>query len=418
VAWREDTGPLTAEVRTRSISAAGGLGPVATAVSGWGLGADPTLLADHGDVRVFFSAGTPLEGLLTATAPAAGAPWTAPALVVNAEVVRARTVGATTAADGTPIQTWYSGGDIIVHRGLSGGGVFAFGSAGTNSRPDVVTEALTGNVLVAWCSFGADPSGVFVRRVDPATGAPLGGAIQLPGSTTEYQGQAYPSCVLESEVSRREPIAARPGGGVFVAGTSGYPNLDRVLVWRLAPSGAAVSTLVAASAKNVPHSEPAIAAAPDGRIWVAWLQSGRSGKIVVARRSNRAGTVFGAPVTATPPGGISTGTVNLSAQADRVDVLAIVGAVGTGAKSLRHTQLFPGLTLVRNGSVRKGKSYAVTFSALDAGDPVAGVRVRAGGRSATTAANGRAVLLLGRGRTRATAAKSGYVGAATSFRCC
>jgi hypothetical protein len=413
VAWRHDTSPLDSEVRVRSISAAGRLGAVATAVSGWSLGADPTLLASGGGLRVFFAAGTPIEGLLSATAPAAGAPWTAPALVVNAEFVRARTVGATSAADGTPIQTWYSAGDIVVHRGLSEGEVFAFGQGGTNARPDIVTEAGTGAVLVAWCNFA---SGVLVRRVDPATGAPAGAPVQLPGSTTDFQGNPQSTCVLESEVSRREPLTSRPGGGVFVAGTRGYPALNEVLVWRLDGSGRVLSTIVVAAGKNAQHGEPAITAAPDGRIWVAWLQTGASGKRIVARRSNRAGTSFGAPVTTTPPGGISTGTVNLSAQTDRLDVLAIVAGVST--KRLTHTQLLPGLTLARGAAVRKGKRYAVTFNVLDAGDPVAGARVSSGGRSATTGATGRATLVLPRGAARVTAAKSGYVGAVLRFRCC
>jgi hypothetical protein len=418
VAWREDTSSLTAEIRTRSISSAGQLGSAATAVSGWSLGADPTLLAAGGELRLFFAAGTPIEGLLSATAPAAGAPWAQPSLVVNEELVRGRTVGATSAADGTPIQTWYTGGDIAVHRGLAAGGVYTFGAAGTNSRPNVVTDARTGNVLVAWCTFGAPTDGTFVRRVDPGSGAPAGGAVQLPGSTTEFQGKGVSTCNLESEVSRREPIAARADGGFAVAGTAGYPTLERVLVWRLDGSGAVASTLLAASAKGVAHKEPAIAAAPDGRIWVAWVQQAPSGNVIVARRSNRAATVLGAAVTARPPGGISTGTVNLSAQADRTDLLAIVGAVGTGAKSLRHTQLLPGLTLLRRRLAKHRNGTAtVTFAVLDAGDAVPGVRVRLGAAGTTTGAAGTATLVLRRGGT-VTASKSGYVGARLSLRCC
>jgi hypothetical protein len=226
--------------------------------------------------------------------------------------------------------------------------------------------------------------------------------------------------VLESEASRREPIAARAGGGVFVAGMSGYPTLDRVLLWRLDASGAVAATLVATSEPNVSHAEPAIAAAPDGRIWVAWLRPNPSGgRTIVARRSNRTGTVLGAAVTRTAPSGNAVGTVNLSAQTGRLDLLAIMSTV-SNEKSLRHTQLLPGLTLVRSGSARRRtpRTYAVTFSVLDAGDPVAGARVNAAGRTATTAASGRATLTLRRGRVRVTASRSGYVGASLSVRCC
>ena len=240
--------------------------------------------------------------------------------------------------------------------------------------------------------------------------------MQLPGSVTN--GQA--SCVLESEASRREPIAARAGGGVFVAGMSGYPTLDRVLLWRLDPSGSVAGTLVAASEPNVGHAEPAIAAAPDGRIWIAWLKPNPAGgRTIVARRSNRTGTVLGAAVTRNAPSGNAIGTVNISAQSDRLDVLGIMSTV-TNQKSVQHTQMLPGLTLLRSGPGRSrpGRKYAVTFSVLDAGDPVAGARVSGGGRAATTAANGRATLTLRRGSVRVTAAKSSYVGAALTMRCC
>jgi hypothetical protein len=410
VAWSEDL----ADVRVRPITPAGQAGATTTIVSGWSLGADPTLIAGTSGLRVFFAGVIPIEGLVTATAPGAGGPWTTPTLVENAEFARGRTAGVATGPDGTPIQTWYSVGDIVVHRGLSPGGVVALSSGGTNVRPDIVTEA-SGSVFVAWCNFGPAGQGVLVRRVDPATASPIGAPVQLPGSTTEFQGAPQASCVLESEVSRREPIAARIGGGVFVAGTSGYPNLSRVLVWRVDASGSVASTMIAASAKSASYSEPAIAAAPDGRIWVAWLEPAGAGKRLVARRSNRAGTIFGAPVRASIAG-LGVGTVNLSAQRDRVDVLGII-QLATG-RSVQHTQLLPGLTLMRRGLVRaRGGTASVTFSVLDAGEPVAGARVRAGGRSAVTGANGTAKLVLRRGGV-ATATKSGYVGASTRFKCC
>jgi hypothetical protein len=107
--------------------------------------------------------------------------------------------------------------------------------------------------------------------------------------------------------------------------------------------------------------------------------------------------------------------VNLSAQSDRVDVVAINR--GTSTASLQHTQLFPGLTLVRTRLVRRAGGAAVTFKVLDAGDPVAAARVRAGGRTELTGASGTATLVLRRGGV-ATASKAGYVSASARFRCC
>jgi hypothetical protein len=412
VAWA--TG--LASIHAVPISPAGQQGSTSTVISGANLGADPTLIADPAGVRVFFGAITPTQGLLTATAASASGSWSGPSVVENAEFAYGRTAGVTRTSDGTLIETWYSAADIVVHRGLSPGGTVTIGSGGTNSRPDIVTDA-SGAVFVAWCQFGGGSQGVLVRRIDPATGSPAGSTVQLPGSTTQTSSGTQAACVLESEVSRHEPIVARAGGGVYVAGTSGYPSLNRVNVWRLNSSGAVAATYgVAATAMAVNHSEPALAAAPDGRIWVAWLEPAGAGKRIVARRSNRAGTVFGAPVRRAAPAGFSVGTVNLSAQNDRVDVLGIVA--GTGGSSLQHTQLLPGLTLVRTRLARRGRgTAAVTFRVLDAADPVAGARVRAGGRTAVTGANGTATLVLRRGGV-ATAAKAGYVGASARFACC
>jgi hypothetical protein len=113
--------------------------------------------------------------------------------------------------------------------------------------------------------------------------------------------------------------------------------------------------------------------------------------------------------------------VNLAAQADRTDLIALVQSPAN-ALSITHTQLWPGLTLVRGGITRRRRNAVVTLRALDAGEPVAGVRVRLGGTSATTAANGTARITLTRSarprRLTASATRAGYVGARVSFRCC
>lgn len=422
VAYKQDTGPLTSVIRVRSITRSGRVGPDVAAVSGFGLAGDPDLVAMAGGLRLFFPAGSPIEGMLTASAPAAGSTWSSPALVTNEELSRARTPSVALASDGVPLETWYSAGDIVVHRGLTPGTAFTLpGAGGNNARSDIAVDG--SRAWVVWCRFGGPgPVGTIAQQVDPASGAPVGPQLQLPGSTTAFQGTENALCVLDATVARRTPLVARAGGGVYAAGTSGYPTINRVLVWRL---DAGVSrTITVASTRNPRHggySQPALAAAPDGRIWVAWIQRDARGTRIVARRSNRSGTAFGAPVTVTPPGGISTGAVNLDAQADRTDLVALVQATA-GALSIRHTQLWPGLTLLRSGLVRVGRNAVVTFRALDAGEPVRGVRVRARGRSAITAANGTARITFARtARTRrltATATRAGYVGARVGFSCC
>ena len=93
-------------------------------------------------------------------------------------------------------------------------------------------------------------------------------------------------------------------------------------------------------------------------------QTGHGRFCIVARRSNRAGTAFGAPVTAPrPPGGIVNGTVNLSAQGDRVDVLAVLAAVGTGARRLlAHPGLTSWRSVARRSRSARGPSPCPTLA--------------------------------------------------------
>jgi hypothetical protein len=190
-----------------------------------------------------------------------------------------------------------------------------------------------------------------------------------------------------------------------------------VLVWRLDASGV-TRRLVAGqttSKADLGLSDPALAAAPDGRIWVAWIDRMPRGTRIVARRSNRAGTAFGAAVTAAPPGGLLTGALNLSSQTDRLD-LVVLQQTTAGLTRIEHTQLLPGLTLLRGNVSRRGRDSAVvSVKAVDAGDAVSGVRIRIGSRSGTTNANGTAQILVRltarKHRVTASAVRAGYVGA-------
>src|SRR5205807_334707 len=120
---------------------------------------------------------------------------------------------------------------------------------------------------------------------------------------------------------------------------------------------------------------------------------------------------FGAEVTVkAPKAAVEVSHVDLSAQADRVDLLASFSFVDSAQNTLFHTQAFPGLTLTARG----GK--VVSFVVTDAGDPVAGATIKVGGRARQTNASGKASIDLPRGRFRAVATKPGYVRAAAPVR--
>ena len=88
--------------------------------------------------------------------------------------------------------------------------------------------------------------------------------------------------------------------------------------------------------------------------------------------------------------------------AGSADVLAVFG-VGTGTDTATYVRrVLPGLSLAAK---RAGNS--VTFTVTDAGDPVSGAKVKAGGKSGTTSANGKVKLAL-KSKTASRATKSGY----------
>ena len=110
-----------------------------------------------------------------------------------------------------------------------------------------------------------------------------------------------------------------------------------------------------------------------------------------------------------PPGTSSMWDVFGEGSPGPLDLLAHVSA--RGGLATWHRQVLPGLTL--KCSARKG---GATCRVTDAGAPVGGVKVRAGGKTATTAGSGVASLTLGSGRYAATATKAGYSPASARVR--
>ena len=157
----------------------------------------------------------------------------------------------------------------------------------------------------------------------------------------------------------------------------------------------------------------AIAAAGDGRLWVLWTK-GFGAPDVLATRSNPSATRFGAVVNAGHPrDGKQAYKLDASAAGGALDVLGNfnIGTTTTAVTSYRR--ILPGLTLgARPRRIRKGEPTEVRFTVIDAGAPVKGATVRAGGRSATTGRDGRVTLTLSSRRPiTARATHAGYTAA-------
>ncbi len=130
----------------------------------------------------------------------------------------------------------------------------------------------------------------------------------------------------------------------------------------------------------------AMSAEPDGRLWLTW----REGTKVKAVHTNAAATRLGAIGSWAAP---------------------------RGTNYLWHTQVTRTLSVTADpGSIRRGGR--VTFTVADAGDPVAGARVRFGSRQGTTNGAGKVILAApgSGGRVQVTASKGIYNDGSASVR--
>jgi hypothetical protein len=216
----------------------------------------------------------------------------------------------------------------------------------------------------------------------------------MPGSTTVFSGKPE-----SASPSGRIAVAARAGGGVYVAHEGGYPTTTDVRLWRIADSK---SALLGTSKNNHIVS---IAADPDGRLWVFWVDRGTSQ--VFARRSDKTATKFGPPVKVAPPAGQDSAfKLGGNAQSGALDVVVLFGG-----NAQWHTQFLPGLGITASpAKIKRSKKTAVKFTVTDP-DAVKGAKVSAGGKSATTDAGGHATINLGPTKSKsvkATVTKAGY----------
>ena len=194
---------------------------------------------------------------------------------------------------------------------------------------------------------------------------PPGGPVLAPGSVASG-GQAV-------NPDQRTSIVARGGGGLYVGYCGGYPTCTKALVWRVG-TGAATVGGTGARVDDV-H----LAAGPNGRIWVTW----NDGSKLYVRRSNKAVTKFGPVVRVNPPGG--TRAIWKLTGEGSIGLLDLFASVSTpGSLATWQTQVRPPLRLTAVKTKTK-----VTFTVTDAGDPVAGAKVKFGSKTLTTKSNGK-----------------------------
>ena len=384
-----------------SVSPAGSVGTTTVALAGWASMSYPDLLRmQDGSLRVFFGGirsinpGETNNALNTATAPANGASWTLqPGKAAQATWAYATSyAGAGLAKDGTPISSWAGTPGLGFHYGVNPADPDrAIPQSGCCLyNPDVAVDSSSGQAWVAFSSNESATPGLFANAIGP--GGPQGGRHLAPGSTV---GKSF-----NQQLSRAQISARIHAGGVFLAYGQGYPSYKSVALWRVDSE----KPQLVIKADGVRHA--ALAAAPEGRMWLMWDRSGT----IYATRTNHAATRV-EPVTALkPPGSGSVYELDGEGSLGPLDVFANDG------QGFWHQQIHPKLTLSASSKkARKGR--VITFRVLDAGDPVAGATVNVGGRTLKTSGAGRATLRQPRAKTvKGTASKAGYVSASLTVR--
>jgi len=403
-------------VYPRSVGAAGQLGHTAVRPSGstasqstilpspWtNVETSPIVMAGpSGGLRVVFGGVQGPPGfwsngrMYTLTAPASGATWTLPMEAVgnSGAAFASHGTGGTTLADGTPVAAFPLNASIIWHTGTGTDPDQSFNVASCCAY-DMAMVRSGNQVWVGWYANGssAATNGTFVRQIAPT----LGPILRAPGS----------SVGTSSVPTERVALAARAGGGVYVAYCSGPPNCSGVRLWRVGAS----------SARPVPGSRYAariaLSAAQGGRLWLAWSNNIPRVKAV---RTNPAATRFGAlRDVGVPRGRNAVHALALEGSRGRGDVVINVG------DAFWHTQVVAGLTLTASPARwPRTQRRTVTFTVTDAGVRVAGALVRAGSGACRTTARGTCRITFPprsrAARLTARATKSGYAAGVRALR--
>jgi hypothetical protein len=412
LAWPRTAGPTTEDLLHTTLSPSGKLLGTTPIQSGWAGIENPALVQGPEGLRAFWGGQRttvteePNQELNTALSVDGGASWglqTGSVVPIGAQAYGSP-VAAATLPDGTPLEAWAGTLGTWVHAGLVPDALnHDFQAPLGNYGYDTGLAAdAAGRAVLAWYSNAAGHLGVYAQDVG-ADGSPVGSAVNFPGTANMKIGQIG-----------RTAIVARPGGGFYVAYATGYPVQKRIRVWKV---GAASAPIVARTARG---SYATIAADDAGRLWVAWVDDDGGDPHILARRSNPSGKVFGETVDAGRAGkSFQAYHLDASATDGALDILTRFSVGTTSDAATFHTRVLPGLTL--NSSrlrIPDDKSTSVTFTVLDAGQPVKGARVRAAGESDTTNASGKVTLDLSpaTGIVTARASSTGYEGAEQEIR--
>lgn len=364
---------------------------------GWSALANPDLvLTADGGLRLFVggnhSPATTTAGIVTATAPAQGAPWTVqPEPVSSGEDAAAADVGAAAARDRTSIVVWTTPTGLRYRYDVDPtvtDAVVALPRC-CASEPNAATDVATGQSYLAWASSAARSSGILVQPI--AARSASGQPLYAPGSAAKGR-------VAAVSPGERVALSSRLGaGGVYVAYAVGYPAVKGVALWAVGARHAAFR-IPAEGASDI-----ALAAAPNGRLWLAWTRAGT----IYMTRTNRAATrIEPVRTVKSPPKTTSIWRVQGDGSLGPLDLVSNLDA--RGGTTFWHQQILPLLALGITAVSQQDGTTRYTFAVTDAGDPVPNATVKVGFQTLTTGLAGTVVLTTTDRPLAALASKTGY----------
>lgn len=378
VIWNRGATP-TSIFETR-LSPAGKQAGTSTVASGFdGNGGLALLTMPDGGLRLFAAGGqTPgsrAYGINTFTAPASGGTWSLqPGAYWGGAVANASGyIGATLTKDGQVVTAWRGFAAV----GVPPAAIPQNAYQGGMTESSLATDAGTGAVVLSG-ETNAGQGGIYVQQILPS----LGPRTILPLGTSQNDWNSS--------------LGARLGApGAYVA----YGDGSAIRLYRYGGG----STRIASGG----FTSAALCAAPGGRLWVAW--SDRSTAIFVTRSNQAAGRFEPVQKLALPENG-SAGLTFMQCEGSTGPVDLFADAPAGSGPGFWQTHLLPRFTL----RARAGKK-GVTISAADAGDALAGVSIKVGGKRVTTNGRGVAAVKLRRGSYTARATARGYAAASARF---
>ncbi len=308
-----------AKIMDTPIGSGGTVGRPATIVSGYYLITYPDATVAGPRIDVLWngaanSAGHP-QGTFESTRPLSGGAWSAPINVSPLPGIPFTTSSdsATTGSDG---KAWvaFTGTDSLTVDHLGHPEHELQPTACCVYEAGLAVDGGSGTTWLAYQSLITKHEGIYAQRLAQG-GTASGSRTLLPGSVT------HGNTVV---VNQRIGITGRGHGrsGVYVAYETGYPFALGVDLLRLGTHNA---IRLASTNTADQFAGATVTADPAGGLWVAWYTGNGARPGLFVRQSNTSVRKFGASVrVALPAGTTVVWKVYISAQASRLDVLALL----------------------------------------------------------------------------------------------